>query len=140
MNYIDAKIFLDTNIIAYIFDSRDVEKKQKAKEIFTKLVTEGNCHISTQVLQELYNVLTKKLKYSNEDARIIVRSLMNLDVYQVKTYDIASAMDINISTQLTIFDSLILVAAKSAGCSIVYSEDLNDGQIVNGIQIVNPLK
>lgn len=65
---------------------------------------------------------------------------MNLDVYQVKTYDISSAMDINISTQFSIFDSLILVAAKSAGCSIVYSEDLNDGQIVNDVQIINPLK
>ena len=49
-----------------------------------------------------------------------------------------SSTDISIETQLTIFDSLIIAAAEEEQCDIVYSEDLNDGQMVNGVQIRNP--
>lgn len=60
MNSIDTKIFLDTNILAYIFDSRDSKKQETAKKIFSELADSNKCVISTQVLQELFNVLTKK--------------------------------------------------------------------------------
>jgi predicted nucleic acid-binding protein len=138
MNYTDTKIFLDTNILAYIFDSRDIAKKTKAKELFSKLVIENNCMISTQVLQELFNVMTKKLKYSKEDAQKIITSLLNLNVHQVSTTDIQMAMKISSESQFTIYDSLIIAAAKAENCTTVYSEDLNDGQVVEGVKIVNP--
>ena len=138
MNYTDTKIFLDTNILAYIFDSRDIAKKTKAKELFSKLVIENNCMISTQVLQELFNVMTKKLKYSKEDAQKIITSLLNLNVHQVSTTDIQMAMKISSESQFTIYDSLIIAAAKAESCKIVYSEDLNAGQVVEGVKIVNP--
>lgn len=138
MSYTDTKIFLDTNILAYIFDSRDIAKKTKAKELFSKLVIENNCMISTQVLQELFNVMTKKLKYSKEDAQKIITSLLNLNVHQVSTTDIQMAMKISSESQLTIYDSLIIAAAKAESCKIVYSEDLNAGQVVEGVKIVNP--
>ena len=138
MNYTDTKIFLDTNILAYIFDSRDIAKKTKAKELFSKLVIENNCMISTQVLQELFNVVTKKLKYSKEDAQKIITSLLNMNVHQVSTTDIQIAMKISSESQFTIYDSLIIAAAKAESCKIVYSEDLNAGQVVEGVKIVNP--
>ena len=138
MNYTDTKIFLDTNILAYIFDSRDIAKKTKAKELFSKLVIENNCMISTQVLQELFNVMTKELKYSKEDAQKIITSLLNLNVHQVSTTDIQMAMKISSESQFTIYDSLIIAAAKAESCKIVYSEDLNAGQVVEGVKIVNP--
>ena len=138
MSYTDTKIFLDTNILAYIFDSRDIAKKTKAKELFSKLVIENNCMISTQVLQELFNVVTKKLKYSKEDAQKIIMSLMNLDIHQVSTLDIQVAMKISSESQFTIYDSLIIAAANAESCKIVYSEDLNAGQVVEGVKIVNP--
>jgi len=138
MNYTDTKVFLDTNILAYIFDFRDIAKKAKAKELFSQLVIENNCMISTQVLQELFNVVTKKLKYSKEDAQKIIMSLMNLDIHQVSTLDIQVAMKISSESQFTIYDSLIIAAAKAESCKIVYSEDLNAGQVVEGVKIVNP--
>ncbi|WP_296327367.1 PIN domain-containing protein [uncultured Treponema sp.] len=138
MNYTDTKVFLDTNILAYIFDSRDIAKKAKAKELFSQLVIENNCMISTQVLQELFNVVTKKLKYSKEDAQKIIMSLMNLVIHQVSTLDIQVAMKISSESQFTIYDSLIIAAAKAESCKIVYSEDLNAGQVVEGVKIVNP--
>ena len=138
MNYTDTKVFLDTNILAYIFDSRDIATKAKAKELFSQLVIENNCMISTQVLQELFNVMTKKLKYSKEDAQKIITSLLNLNVHQVSTTDIQMAMKISSESQFTIYDSLIIAAAKAGNCTTVYSEDLNDGQVVEGVKIVNP--
>ena len=54
--------------------------------------------------------------------------------------DILAAIKISISTQFSFYDSLILSAAKAENCAIVYSEDLNDGQEVDGIKIVNPFK
>ena len=138
MNYTDIKIFLDTNILAYIFDFRDYNKQKQAKELFIRLVSENNCHISTQVLQELFNVMTKKLKYSKEETKTVICDMMNLSVHQLNNNDIKDAMNISLSAQFSIYDSLIIAAAKSEGCSIVYSEDLNDGQIVDGVKIVNP--
>ncbi|MBP5792584.1 MAG: PIN domain-containing protein [Spirochaetaceae bacterium] len=140
MNYTDTKIFLDTNIIAYIFDSRDALKKQQAKDIFKKLLLSDKCCISTQVLQELFNVLTKKLKYTKEEARTIISDLMKIPVYQIKTADISLAMDLSIKTKFTIYDSLIIAAAKASNCTIVYSEDLNDGQCIDTVTVINPFK
>ena len=140
MNSTDTKIFLDTNIIAYMFDSKEEARREKARKFFIELVVANNCHISTQVLQELFNVLTKKLKYTKEDSQKIVLSLTNLSVHQVTVADISNAMKTSVSTQLTIYDSLILAAAKAENCSVVYSEDLNDGQEVDGVRIENPFK
>ena len=139
-NSTDTKVFLDTNVIAYIFDSRDTAKQKKAKELFIELVAAKNCQISTQVLQELFNVLTRKLKYTKDDAERIVSGVMNLPVHQLTVNDIAKAMSISISSQFTIYDSLIVAAAQAEDCTVVYSEDLNDGQTVGGVHIINPFK
>ncbi len=140
MNYTDTRIFLDTNIISYMFDSKEMEKQVKARKIVAELVVSNNCHISTQVLQEAFNVLTKKLNYTKEESRQIVMNLMNMPIHQITVADISDAMDISNSTQFTIYDSLILSAAKAEKCNIVYSEDLNDGQEVDGVKIINPFK
>lgn len=140
MNFTDIKIFLDTNVLAYIFDSRDSKKQETAKMIFSELAKDRRCVISTQVLQELFNVLTKKLSYTKEEGKFIIDNLTNLPVYEPSINDVQSAIDLSIETQYTIYDSLILVAASMSNCNEVYSEDLNDGQIVHGVKIVNPFK
>lgn len=139
MSCTDIKIFVDTNIIAYMFDSRDKAKQYNARMLFTELVSSQRCCISTQVLQESFNVLTKKLRYTKDEASEIVSNLMNLPVHQITTSDVVEAMRLSRSTQYTIYDSMILAAAKAEGCVTVYSEDLNDGQEVNGVKIENPL-
>lgn len=138
MNFTDSRIFLDTNFLAYIFDSRDVKKQSLAKSIFTELVNNDCCFISTQVLQELFNVLTRKLNYTKEDSKTIIDELTKLPVYEIATDDIKQAIDLSIKTQFTIYDSLILIAASKTNCSIVLTEDLNDGQVVDNVKIQNP--
>ncbi|MBP5465003.1 MAG: PIN domain-containing protein [Treponema sp.] len=122
-----------------MFDSKDKAKQSNARMIFAALVTSQRCCISTQVLQESFNVLTKKLRYTKDEALGIVSNLMNLPVHQITTSDVAEAMRISRATQYTIYDSMILAAAKAEGCDTVYSEDLNNGQEINGVKIENPL-
>lgn len=84
--------------------------------------------------------LQKKLSYTKEEGKFIIDNLANLPIYEPTVNDVQSAIDLSIETQYTIYDSLILVAASISNCQEVYSEDLNDGQIVLGVKIVNPFK
>lgn len=133
------QIFFDTNILAYMQDSRDISKQQKARQIFVECVESNSIVISTQVLQEYYNVMVNKLKQDKELTKKIIHSFKsNLLVVQVTTELIENAIEINIKTGFSFWDSLIISTAQAAGCNVIYSEDLSDGQIINGIKIVNP--
>ena len=132
------KYFIDTNVLAYMVDTRDSEKQKISKMLVTKLAIQGNCCISTQVLNEFFNVATKKLKYTKEEAKNLILNLMHFEVYRVEISDIPKAIDISIKTQFSYWDSLMILCAKNSKCTIFYSEDLNDGEIVEGVKIVNP--
>ncbi|MBQ8681202.1 MAG: PIN domain-containing protein [Treponema sp.] len=135
------KVFLDTNILVYCSDENDIQKQKKAREIVESLLKTHSGVISTQVLQEFYNVSTKKLKTEKSLAMKDVEDYsVAFPVHNNTPKDILSAISISISTQYTIYDSLIIAAAKAEGCDVVYSEDLNDGQVVEGVKIENPLK
>ena len=135
------KIFLDSNILVYSFDERDVEKKDIAWDVVNSLIASRNGRISTQTLQEFFNVVTKKLKCDKEYAKKAVEYYSEAFPVHTNTLkDILSAIGISIKTQFSFYDSLIIAAAKGEGCSIVYSEDLNDGQTIDGVKIVNPFK
>ena len=133
------KCFFDTNILVYMQDVSEPEKQQKARALFSTNCDNGTAVISTQCLQEFYNVLAYKLK---QDKTIVKKQVKifseNLPVVNITPAIIENAIDINIRTKFSFWDSLMLSAANYAGCSILYSEDLNDGQIVDGVTIRNP--
>ena len=96
--------------------------------------------VSTQVLQEFYNVVSGKLKCPKDTAKQLVEDISNnFIVHKNSVFDILHAIDISIKTQFSFWDSLIISAAISENCTPLYSEDLNDGQIVEGVLIHNPL-
>ena len=133
------KVFLDSNILVYCSDGNDIQKQNAARNLIESLVKNNKGQISTQTLQEFFHVVTRKLKSSKEDTRNDVEKYAKIFPVHTNTLkDILSAIGISIKTQFSFYDSLIIAAAKSEGCSIVYSEDLNDGQIVDGVKIVNP--
>lgn len=133
------KIFIDTNILIYSIDNSDGFKNLTAKSIVNELSNTKGV-ISTQVLQEFYNIITKKMKCTKENAKELLHSLSEcFDVHKNSVSDILHAVDISIKTQFSFWDSLIISAAISSGCGTLYSEDLNDGQNVDGILIKNPL-
>jgi predicted nucleic acid-binding protein len=135
-----AKIFIDTNILVYSLDNSNRKKKTKAREILTKLTLKDTPVISTQVLQEVYYTLTGKIKINKAVAKNIIQNYRNMEVL-VNTGDtIEEAIDISVSFKLSFWDALIIAAAEAANCSFVYSEDLNDGQTIRRVRIINPFK
>lgn len=133
------KIFFDTNILIYSVDENDLQKKEIASQLLTDASSSKTGIISTQSLQEFYNVAVKKLKLSKQIAKEYVELFSSqLTVRQVTVPLILNAIDISIKNKLSFWDSLILSSANDNGCIIVYSEDLNNGQIVGGTKILNP--
>ena len=135
----NPKVFFDSNILVYFADSADLKKQQLAVQIITNAVINDNGIISTQSLQEFFAATTRKLLCSKEKARDYLENFSeSLTVEQVSVAHILKAVDICIKNQFSFWDSLILAAAIKSGCSICYSEDMTNGQIVQGVKIINP--
>ena len=133
------KVFFDSNILVYVVDDSEPEKQKKAIELITKSIEEKNGMISTQSLQEFYNVSTKKLKCDVDKAREYTRNFSeSFDVTQISVSLILAAIDVSIKHKLSFWDSLIVAAARESASVVLYSEDLNDGEIIDGIKVCNP--
>lgn len=135
----EGKVFFDTNILVYSADNKDLRKKEIASRLINDAINSGTGVISTQCLQEFFNVAQKKLNISNQAAKEYVEFFAdNFPVVEISVPLILSAVDISIKNQFSFWDSLILSAANGTGCATVYSEDLSDQQIVAGAKIQNP--
>lgn len=135
----EDKVFFDTNILVYSADVSDARKQKIATALIKSAIDSGNGVISTQCLQEFFNVAQKKLNISKEAAKELVEYFAdNLPVVEISVPLILSAVDISIKSQFSFWDSLILSAASDTGCATVYSEDLSDQQIIAGAKIQNP--
>ena len=96
--------------------------------------------ISTQVLQEFYVAATAKLGADPLLVKDILRSLERLETVVVSPMLIKEAIDCSLINRLSFWDALIVVTAESAHCEILWTEDLNHGQVIRGVRIENPLK
>jgi len=135
------RVFIDTNILCYTVDAADITKQNFCAKILSKLSRSGTGRISTQSLQEFSNVVIKKLKFPPEVTVEFLSSLIkSFKIYNNKPKNVQEAVRICGRYQLSFWDSLIISAAKASRCKIVYSEDLTDGQIIDGVKIVNPFK
>lgn len=134
-----SKIFVDTNILVYALYSKDRKVKQRARSQLKELEERYEGVISTQVLQEFYVVATKKLGIQPLLTKRILLKLENLEVVTIGTRLIYEAIDCSITNEISFWDSLIVVAAQSAKCDTLWTEDLNPGQVIRDVQIVNPL-
>jgi predicted nucleic acid-binding protein len=126
--------FLDTNVLLYLL-SADSGKADIAEELLRK----GGI-ISVQVLSEFTSVCTRKLKMSYGEIREFLMTInMVLDVRDLTPTIHEAALDIAERYGYSFYDSMILAAAINAGCSLVYTEDLQSGQhIKDSLLIVNP--
>ena len=133
-----AKVFLDTNVLVYQLDKRYLTKQRISRELAREAVGRGEAVISTQVLQEFYVVATRKLRVDGVLAKAIMNRLCNMEVVTVTIELIAQAADIHIQNNISFWDALIVVAAGSANCKEVLTEDMKDGQTILGVKISNP--
>lgn len=135
-----SKVFLDTNILVYSLDQSDPAKKEKCRELMRGLVAENNAVISTQVMQEFYVAATSKLGADPLLIKDILRSLERIETIVVTPALIKDAVDCSILHRLSFWDALIVTCAESAQCTVLLTEDLNDGQIIRSVRIENPFK
>ena len=135
-----AKAFLDTNILVYAADQSEPAKRKVARELISRLAQKGSPCISTQVAQEFFVTLTRKMGVAPLAARDLVQALKGFEQVVVDFEDIQAAIDGHILWQVSFWDALILTAARKAQCSVLYSEDLNDGQSFGGMRVVNPFR
>lgn len=134
-----TKVFFDSNILVYFADSADPQKQQIAENLIKNAVINDNGVISTQSLQEFFAATTRKLLCAKEKAKEYVENFSDsFTVEQVSVPLIIKAINISIKNQFSFWDSLILSAAIQSGCIICYSEDLTNGQIVEGVKVINP--
>ena len=134
-----AEHFLDTNVLVYMFDETDAAKQRQAETLVNDSLASGTGCISFQVVQETLNVLIRRLGFVSEDARRVLDDVL-IPLWQVNPT--AALYQTAISLQgrygFSFYDSLIVAGALEAGCSRLYSEDLQHGQRVQQVTIWNP--
>ncbi len=136
------KIFVDTNILVYGYDTSAGGKYRKASATLKDLWDSGRGVLSTQVLQEFFVTVTRKLPkpMTPDNAKTIVSDLLKWDVFVIDGAAILEAIDLHKVHGYSFWDSLILVAAIKEGCAILLSEDLSSKHMVAGVTIRNPFE
>lgn len=133
-----ARTFLDTNVLVYAEDPIDRVKQQRAQELIVEHRRNKTGVVSLQVLQEFFTSLTGKLKLDAITARRRVEIHAGFHVFQPVVADILAAIDLYFLHRVSYWDALILRAAKQSGCRILLSEDMQHGQVIDGVTIANP--
>lgn len=135
-----ATVFVDTNVLLYAFDQGDVKKQQTARLWQQELWNSRRGRISYQVLQEFYANVAKKWPESRQEARSAVRHLLAWRPVAVDGDVLERAWTIQDRYQLSFWDSLIVAAARAAACRYLLTEDLQAGQDIDGITVINPFR
>lgn len=132
--------FIDTNILIYTDDADSPEKQSIAIKLLESGWQNGNAVLSTQVLQEYFSASTRKLGVSAEHAQRKIELLSHLEIASIEHQDIVRAIELHRLHSFSFWDSLIVRMAQKTGCTVLYSEDMQNGQKLNGLTIVNPFK
>ena len=132
------KVFLDTNILIYVYSVTEPEKQKVAIELSD--IT--GSYISTQVIQEFLNILFKKFGLNWAQILQAIDEIAEKYSIVINHFPIIrSACEIAEKYRFSFYDSLIISAALDANCSILYTEDLRHNQLIeNKLRITNPFK
>jgi len=135
-----AKSFVDTSILLYAHDSSS-DKHELAKQLVTDLWNTQTGVISTQVLQE-FSVAIRRANpdLSVVQAAILVQNFSGWQVVANNADSIVRALRIETRHKISFWDALIIEAAQTAGAEILYSENLDDGQLYGSVRVVNPFQ
>lgn len=137
-----GKVFIDTNILVYAHDLDAGEKHRRAGKVLTDLWESGEGVLSVQVLEEFYVNVTRKIPapLAKSEARDILRQYLIWEPVPLDGDLILDASDIEERHQLSFWDALIIAAAKAGGAPMIFTEDITQGQVIEGIKIENPLR
>ena len=135
------RYFLDTNVFVYSFDQSASEKQRKAQNLIRQALNDHSGIVSSQVVQEFFNVATRKFQPNMtclEATHYLETVLAPLcEVFATLTL-FQSALNIRDETGYSFYDALIVAAAKAANCRYLLSEDLQAGRVIRDLEIRNP--
>ena len=137
----DQRVFFDTNIVIYCFDTLEPLKQTRAKDLLAHALNSQLGVVSYQVIQEFCNVAIKARRLQLPQERILAYiNLVLQPMNQVASSPalIEAALKLRGEHGFSFYDSLILASAAQAKCQVLYSEDLQHLQRIGSLQIVNP--
>ena len=129
---------LDTHILVYADAADEPVKQQRAIALIRQHRAAGTAVLSTQVLQEFMNVAVRKLRLPAALIRERLAFYRRFDLVPATPDLLAGALDLHLLHSLSFCDALILQAAISSACQILWSEDMQHGAVIAGVRIVNP--
>jgi predicted nucleic acid-binding protein len=133
-----ARSFLDTNVLVYTDDHDAPAKQHRALELVAECRRRRSGVVSVQVLQEYFVAATRKLGVAAPLARRKVQLFARLELIVPRLDDVLAAIDLHRLHDLSFWDAMIVRVALVAGCRRLYSEDLQHGWDVDGLEVVNP--
>lgn len=134
------RVFVDTNVVVYAYDRTAGGKHTRARQILADLWRTGRGLISTQIVQELYVTLTRKIPHvlAPAEAGEIVEDMMTWDLVVNDDETIRQAIALDSCEKLSFWDALVVAAASRGGAEVLLSEDLPHGRTLDGVRIENP--
>lgn len=133
-----ARSFLDTNVLVYTDDKDSPAKQRRAVALLAEHRRARTGVVSTQVLQEYFVTVRRKLSVEAAVARRKVELLSEFDVVVPEVSDILAAIDLHRLHGISFWDALVIRSATQAGCKVLLSEDLQEQREILGVRIVNP--
>lgn len=138
---IEQRFFVDTNVLVYAYDVSAGYKHERAKEIIESLWrTRAGC-VSIQVLQEFLVNVTRKIPnpLPTIQAKQILSDLGYWKTHSPSARNVVEAIELHERLELSFWEAMIVRSASSLGCGILYTENLNAGQVYSGVRVENPL-
>jgi len=133
-----ARCFIDTNVLVYA-DSTDEPRKQRiAIDLIRQLRVERQGVLSTQVLNEYIQVGLRKLGLTHAHIREQLHCYRQFELAAVTPDTMELALELHKRHSLSYWDALILASAQIAGCAVLLTEDMGTGEVLAGVQLVNP--
>jgi len=138
-----GKFFLDTNIFVYTFDKTSKSKREPAEHLVNAAIVSRRGIVSYQVVQEFLNVATRKFVQplnSLEAQLYLTRVLMPLCEVFPDAALYAHALSVGSEAGISFYDALIVSSAIAGGCQTLFTEDLQHGRRIRGLEIRNPFR
>lgn len=134
--------FVDTNVFLYAYDPSAGDKHAAARELVGRLGSSREGVLSVQVLQEFYVNVTRKIAVplSPPEAIDRLRVLAAWPTFSPTAQDVVAAAELALHAQVSFWDAMVVQGAAASGCKILWSEDLNSGQVISGVMIRNPFE
>ncbi len=131
-------VFFDTNVLVYCTDTTAPKKQAIARALVSTASASGDAMVSTQVMIELFNVLTRKQQMPAANAQTLIAAYTGWSVVPSDLTLVTAAIEKSTQHQLSIWDAMVIEAALRGGAQTLYTEDLTHGQRFDAITVVNP--